>query len=295
MTAARAAARPIERGEIPSSDFMSDGDFTRLSTLVSNHTGIRLPPAKRIMLEGRLRKRMRAVGESSLSGYCSYLFDRGGLETEIVHVIDAVTTNKTDFFREPEHFDFLAKRAVPDLLAGRAGRGKPLLKVWSAAASSGAEAFTIAMVLHDLAGTGGRFDFSVLGTDISREILAQARRAIYPDDFVDPVPPEMQRRYLMRSRDRKVREVRIVPELRRRVRFAHLNLMDPDYPFDHDIDVIFLRNVLIYFDKLTQVAVVKRLLRHLRPGGYLMLGHAETMIGAGLPLRQLAPATFKMV
>lgn len=295
MTAARAVARPAWRDALPQTDGFSDADFARLSALVSNHTGIRLPPAKRTMMEGRLRKRMRAVGEASLSDYCRFLFERGGLDAEITHVIDAVTTNKTDFFREAEHFDFLTRRIIPDVLSRRSAKQVPLLKLWSAAASNGAEAYTIAMVLADLLGSSGRFRFSILGTDISQDILVQARRAVYPDDFVAPVPAEMQRRYLMRARDRARREVRVVPELRRLVRFAHLNLMDEDYPFDRDIDVIFLRNVLIYFDKPTQVAVVKRLMRHLRPGGYLMLGHAETMVGAQLALRQLAPAIFQMV
>ena len=295
MTAAIAVSRLIGRSEDPDADGLTDGDFSRLATLISSHTGIRLPPAKRTMVEGRLRKRMRVVGATSLEDYCRFLFDNDGLRSEMAHVVDAVTTNKTDFFREAEHFDFLAKRAVPEILSRRGGQEKPLIKLWSAAASSGAEAYTIAMVLAELAGPTERFRFSILGTDISHDILAQARRGIYPDDFLAPVPAEMQRRYLMRARDKASREVRVVPEVRRLVQFAHLNLMDAEYRFDRDIDVIFLRNVLIYFDKPTQVAVVSRLIRHLRPGGYVILGHSESMIGANLSLRQLAPAVFEML
>lgn len=277
-------------------DSLSNSDFTRLATLVTEKTGIRLPAGKRTMLEGRLRKRIRAVGAGSLDGYCRYLFDQNGLEAEITHLVDAVTTNKTDFFREPEHFEFLRKHIVPDCLSRYRGGGKPMIKLWSAAASNGAEAYTIAMVLAELGGTRGeRFEFSILGTDISTDILGDAARAVYPEDFIAPVPADMQRRFLMQSRDRSNPQVRIVPELRRHVHFSGLNLMDADYRMPKDIDVIFLRNVLIYFDKPTQVAVVEKLLRHLRPGGYLMLGHSETMIGAVLPLRQLAPAVFQLM
>lgn len=290
-----ATALRLSAPVVPAQDNLSSDDFKRLATLMTDRTGIRLPSGKQTMLEGRLRKRMRAVGASSLDAYCRYLFDENGLDTEMTHLVDAVTTNKTDFFRESEHFEFLRRHIVPDCLKRHRGGGKPLVKVWSAAASNGAEAYTTAMVLADLGGINGeRFTFSILGTDISADILTQARRAVYPADFVSPVPADMQRRFLMQSRDRSNSEVRVVPELRRNVRFSGLNLMDADYRMPKDIDVIFLRNVLIYFDKPTQVAVVERLIRHLRPGGFLILGHSETMIGAVLPLRQLAPAVFQL-
>jgi chemotaxis protein methyltransferase CheR len=294
MASASAALRKSYPVPTPSADSLSDEDFGRIAELVGGHTGIRLPAGKRTMVEGRIRKRMRAVGQPGFSEYCRYVFEEGGLATEVTHMIDAVTTNKTDFFREPDHFDVLRRHIVPDCLAKSPG-GKATIKVWSAAASNGAEAYTMAMVLAEMARDGKRFDFSILGTDISTDILAQARRAVYPNDFVSPVPAEMQRRYLMRSREPSAKEVRIVPELRRHVAFMHLNLMDEKYPVDTNVDAIFLRNVLIYFDKPTQAAVVSRLLRHLRPGGYLLLGHSESMIGTSLRLKQLAPSVFKLV
>ncbi len=294
MASASATLRKSNTFSAAPSDSLSDEHFERVATLVSGHTGIRLPAGKRTMIEGRIRKRMRAVGQSTLDGYCRYVFEEGGLTSEITHMIDAVTTNKTDFFREPEHFEFLRRNIVPDCLSRPRGSGRPLIKIWSAAASNGAEAYTIAMVLAEMASGAQKFDFSILGTDISTEILTQARRAIYPSDFVAPVPADMQKRFLMRSRDNSAGEVRIVPELRRRVGFMHLNLMDDNYPVDTNVDAIFLRNVLIYFDKPTQVAVVGRLLRHLRPGGYILLGHSESMIGASLRLKQLAPSVFKL-
>ena len=279
-----------------SEDHMSALDYTRISTLIGDEVGIKLPPAKRLMVEGRLRKRVRSLGLDSFAAYCAYLFKHDGLAAERPFLIDAVTTNKTDFFREAEHFECLEQRLVPDLLALRKGERQPLLKVWSAASSTGAEAYTLAMVLADLAAQRKDFRFSILGTDISTTVLAQGQRAIYPAEMISPVPQAKQSRYLMFARNPAGRsEVRIVPELRRLVRFARLNLMDQTYPFDTDVDVILLRNVLIYFEKADQEKVIRRLTEHLRPGGYLLLGHSESMIGTGITMRQIAPATFQKV
>jgi chemotaxis protein methyltransferase CheR len=136
--------------------------------------------------------------------------------------------------------------------------------------------------------------FSVLGTDISTEVIAQAQRAVYPEPMIDPVPARLRERYLMRAIDAERQEVRIVPELRRMVRFHCLNLMDPTYRVDRDFDVIFCRNILIYFAKATQDAVLRRLCNHLRKGGFLILGHSESLAGAELSaMRQMAPTIFR--
>ncbi len=275
-------------------DRLGTADYNRIATLIGGLAGIKLPPAKHLMVEGRLRKRMRALGYANLTEYCRFLFDEGGLDSDLVHVIDAVTTNKTDFFREPEHFTCLEKNIVPSLLERRGGVQKAKLKLWSAASSSGAEAYTMAMVMADLAARTHAFDFAVLATDISTEVLAAGKRAVYPREMVSPVPPEMQRRYLMRGQGAAYSSVvRMVPELRRRVHFERLNLMDETYPFDRDVDVIFLRNVLIYFEKATQEAVVQRLVGHLRPGGFIILGHSESMIGSNLRFDQWSPGVFR--
>jgi chemotaxis protein methyltransferase CheR len=277
-------------------DHLTDQDYARISSLIGNQVGIKLPPAKRIMVEGRLRKRIRSLGFSGFDAYCRNLFDGSGMAAELPFLINAVTTNKTDFFREPEHFDCLVNTIVPSLLAERRGTGQPVLKMWSAASSNGAEAYTIAMVLADLASARSDFRFSILGTDISTSVLAQAERAVYPVEMIAPVPADKLSRYVMHARKPGTRnEVRIVPELRRLVQFARLNLMDKSYPFDRDVDVVFLRNVLIYFDKKDQEAVITRLVGHLRTGGYLLLGHSESMIGTNLSMRQVAPAVFQKV
>jgi chemotaxis protein methyltransferase CheR len=284
------AARPPQAQG--TTDPLCEKDYALLAEMLSDYVGIRLPPTKRVMVEGRLRRRVRALGLPSLAEYCRLLAHDDILDSEFVHLVDAVTTNKTDFFRERQHFDFLKSDIVPTLLANRRPTGGHLLKLWSAASSNGAEAYSIAMLLAELAHATGSFRYAILGTDISTEMLAQAIRAIYPEEMIQPVPPTMQMRYLMRPRSGRGK-VRIVPELRRLCRFVRLNLMDPQFPFDRDVDVIFLRNVLIYFDKPTQEAVIGRLISHLRAGGYLLLGHSESMIGTNMQLRQVAPAVFQ--
>lgn len=274
-------------------DHLTDKHFAAIANVIESRVGIKLPHTKRTMVEGRLRKRVRVLGLSGLHAYGTHLFERGGLDDELIHLIDCVTTNKTDFFREPSHFEFLRDIAVPQLALRHGGR-PPNLKVWSAASSTGAEAYTAAMVLQDLVTAGKVARFSILGTDISTEVLKEARSAIYPRAFVAPVPSPMQQRYLMRSKDPRDDVVRVTPELRRQVHFERLNLMDEAYPFDRDVDVIFCRNVLIYFDRPTQQAVLSRLASHLRPGGYLMLGHSESMAGSGIDrLRSVVPTVYQ--
>lgn len=273
----------------PSSDGLSDKNFRRLSQLIHGYSGIKMPPAKRTMLEGRLRRRVRATGAGSLDNYCRRLFDEDGLDGELVELMDAVTTNKTDFFREPQHFDFLRDRGLAMLLSGR-----KTLKAWSAACSTGAEPYTLAMVIEEhLRAHRSRTDYSILCTDLCTEVLADAIAGIYPEAMIEPVPMELRERYLMRARDAGRREVRISPKLRSRLFFSRLNLMDQSYPVDDDMDMIFCRNILIYFDKPTQDKVLRQLCGHLRPGGFLFLGHSESVVGIDLPVRQVASTVFQ--
>ncbi len=279
----------------PEMDQLSDRHFAAIAAAIESRAGIKLPRGKRTMVEGRLRRRVRALGLDSLRAYGAHLFDSGGLAGEMSELIECVTTNKTDFFREPSHFDFLRDGAVREI-GNWQGSALPSFKVWSAAASTGAEAYTAAMVLQDLVDAGRIRRYSVLGTDISVEVLREAQRAVYPREFVEPVPADMRRRFLMNARDPASATVRIVPELRGRVTFRQLNLMDPAYPFDRDVDIIFCRNVLIYFEKQVQHAVVSRLSSHLRQGGFLILGHSESMAASGVDgLRQAGPTIFQRI
>ncbi len=285
-TAAMLLAGPVPGG-------LAMPDYLRLAALLNGRLGIRLPAEKRGMLEMRLRPRLRQLGHAGFESYCRYLFEAGGLAAEMQHLIDAVTTNKTDFFREPEHFALLRERLVPDLLEQRRDEPNPLLKLWSAAASTGAEAYTIAMVLEEMRRLRPGFRFSVLGTDISSQVLERAREGVYPADMVLPVPSALKQRYLMASIYGQDAAVRVIPELRQRTRFLQLNLMDESYRVDRDVDVIFLRNVLIYFEPADQDAVVQRMLSHLRPGGVLILGLAEAAIGSRLGLNDIGSGVFR--
>ena len=273
-------------------DELDEPHFEALARLIETHAGIRLPPSKRTMVEGRLRRRVRALGMRSLGEYGTAIFEKGLLSREFAHVIDCVTTNKTDFFREPQQFDLLTAKLIPDLLRDTGRRGDPV-RFWSAASSIGAEAYTVAMVAAEAIGLNGR-SFSVVGTDINSEVLKAAEMAIYPLAMADPIPEPIRKRYLMFARDAGRQEFRIVPELRRKAAFERLNLMDESYPQSRNYDFIFCRNVLIYFPKPIQKAVIGRLLRHLRVGGHLLLGHSETMSGdAPSELRQIAASVFQ--
>jgi len=267
-------------------------DFQRLARFISEYSGIKMPLAKKVMVEGRLRRRLRETGHADFASYCRFLFEENGLASEGTHLIDAVTTNKTEFFREPAHFDFLVDHILPEYGEGRAHTGAPL-KIWSAAASSGAEAYTIAMLLSERRRAGAHFRHFILGTDISREILQSAVAGIYPDTMLAQVPAAYQARYFRRGKGKAAGLVRIVPELRAQVHFAWLNLMQSSYPVPRDMDVVFCRNILIYFDRPTQAAVLERLCQHIRPGGYLILGHSESLAGLSLPVEPVVSTVFR--
>ena len=276
--------KPFEECE-PLSAF----NFDRLARFIKQYSGISLNTSRKTMLEGRLRRRCRECEISDLNEYCRILFEESGpgIDAEIVHLIDAVTTNKTDFFREPAHFDYLTHTILPEL----ARSGARHVKVWSAACSIGAEPYTLAMLLDDFCRKHPGMDYSILATDLSYQALQKALIGRYPEPMIDPVPDELRRTYVMCSSDGK--EVRMSPRLRSSIAFARLNLMDETYPVPTDFDVIFLRNVLIYFDKPTQLKVPERLTRHLRTGGHLILGHSESVSRTGLPLEPVANTIFQ--
>ena len=269
---------------------LSQRDFDRLRALVYREAGISLGPDKKTMLEIRLRRRLRGLPFSSCAEYCEHLFTRDSDPGELVHLIDAVTTNKTDFFREPGHFDYLAGSALPEL-AARCGSRR--LRVWSAGCSSGEEPYTLAIVLSEYAQRTPGFHFSILATDICTEVLAKAVRGVFRAASVQPVPLELRRKYFMRSRDPQSDLLRVVPELRELVQFRRLNFMDPDFGLAEPLDIIFCRNVIIYFDRATQVKLLGRLAGRLASGGYFFAGHSESLQGMDLPLTPVAPSVYR--
>ncbi|MBF0561391.1 MAG: chemotaxis protein CheR [Alphaproteobacteria bacterium] len=270
---------------------LGDRDFRRLAELIEGYCGIRTPPIKRVLVEGRLRKRLRVLGFANYKEYCDYLFHQDGLTEEITSLIDVITTNKTEFFREPKHYEVLMGMVLAELMQAGIGTRRPL-RLWSAGCSTGAEAYTLAMLLSDAHMLKPDFDFHILGTDICTDVLRIAQRAVYAEEMIGPVPMSMRKRYLLRSRDSEQQEVRIIPAVRAKVSFRHLNFMEQTYNIGERQDVVFCRNVIIYFDRPVRQAVLERICQHITVGGYLFVGHSEHLGDLTLPIRQAAPTVY---
>jgi len=275
------------------SPMLSEKDFRRLSELIQSSSGIKMPNPKKVMIEARLRKRLKALGMKSFRAYCDYLFSPEGRKQELVPMIDVITTNKTDFFREPRHFDYLTQTAVPELVRSEGAGIRRQLIVWSAGCSTGEEPYTIAMVLNELVKKQPAFHFMVLATDISTKVLDKAMRGVYERERIEAVPGALKKKYFMQSIDTKKHLVRIVPELRAAVRFRRLNFMDGDFGMREPMDIIFCRNVIIYFDKPTQERLLNHLCEHLIPGGYIFMGHSETLSGLNVPLVSVGSMVYR--
>ncbi len=271
---------------------MTNTEFSRLSGFIGTNYGIKLPLSKKTMLEGRLQKRLKALNICSFSDYCSYVFSDEGQRLEPVHLIDVVTTNKTDFFREANHFDFLSGEVLPKYI--KENTGKPF-RIWSAGCSTGEEPYTLAMVLSEFSEKYPGFDFDIFATDISSQALNAAATAVFTEEKVGPVPLAFKKKYLLKSRDSQKKTVRIVPELRTKVSFKRFNFIDGSIDYAQSFNVVFCRNVLIYFDRPTQEKVILKLCSRLEAGGFLFLGHSESISNMNLPLKQIQPTTFKKI
>jgi len=270
---------------------MTDKDFDKLSRLIYSDYGIKMPASKKTMLEGRLRKRLNVYNMSSFEEYCNYLFSPEGMDKELIHMIDVVSTNKTDFFREAAHFSFMQDQLLPLFRE----RGNGALKIWSSAASTGEEPYTIAITIEEFLQERRDFDYSIYCTDISTQVLQKGILGIYEAQRVANIPLELKRKYFLKSKDATQPKVRVVPELRKKCSFDRLNLMDKRYDTPSDFDIIFCRNVLIYFDKPTQEEVINKLCQRLKTGGYLFLGHSESITGISAPLKTIKPTIYQKV
>lgn len=267
---------------------LSERDFLRFSRLVYEHAGINLHEGKRELLRARLAKRIRELGFRSFAQYYDHVVtDNTG--DEIVYMLDCITTNLTRFFREEAHFQFLAEVVYPEFLeATRRGTHAPVLRVWSAACSTGEEPYSIAM--H--ARTHLEEEVSILATDLSTRALHKALKGIYTLGRLSEVPGHMVTRFFLRGHGPREGSVRLKPEIRACVHFERHNLMDPPL-LREAMDVVFCRNVLIYFDRATQKRVVQNVAEALVHGGYLFVGHAESLNGAVPSLRYVKPAIYR--
>lgn len=271
---------------------LSDHHFQKFSTLVYRISGINLTVAKKAMLSSRLSKRLRFLGLNSFKEYLQYLENKDNEQQEIVHLLDVVSTNKTEFFREDSHFHYLVQQCLPDILTRRVHSGQPL-RVWSAGCSSGQEPYTIAMVLADYAEKYGNFDFSILATDICTRVLGTAEKAIYSDELTEGIPASYKFKYFMRGKGSQKGMHRVVPEIRNKIRFRRLNFNDRKFGIKTPMDIIFCRNVIIYFDKSTQEVLFEKFYQQLAGKGYLFIGHSESLSGIMDRMQRMAPAVYR--
>jgi chemotaxis protein methyltransferase CheR len=260
---------------------ITDGEFAQFQRFIYGRAGISLSDSKKALVSGRLAKRLAAHQLSSYSQYLR-LLTAGESPAELQIAVDLLTTNETYFFREPKHFEFLRGQ-----IAGRSSGGAQF-RVWSAAGSTGEEAYSIAMVLEDC--IPGQWE--VMGSDISSRVLKRARAGHYSTERISQIPPAYLQRFCLRGVDEHDGTLLVEQQLRRRTRFRQINL-NAALPQIGVFDVIFLRNVLIYFNARTKRDVVSRLLGVLKPKGYLLVGHSDSMVGVSESVEMVAPAIYR--
>jgi len=263
---------------------LSERQFKRISQLVYRLCGINLKSGKEALVRARLMKRLRALGMKSFNEYIRYIESDRGVQ-ELGLMIDVITTNKTSFFREQEHFSYLGEKILPELKARR-------LRFWSAGCSSGEEPFSLAILLREEVPDIEFKDVRILGTDISTRMLERARKAIYGEETLQDLPPSILRKYFIRIRKESPRIYKVKDNVRAMVRLAWLNLMD-SWPMNGPFNVIFCRNVMIYFDRATQEKLINRFWNLLEPGGYLFVGHSEGLSAISHRFRYVQPAVYR--
>jgi chemotaxis protein methyltransferase CheR len=282
-------------GGFASPDPITPNEYEFIRKTVYEHSRINLGPSKKELVMARLSKRLRALNLASYAEYITLIKSPAGRD-EMTNLIDSISTNHTYFFREPQHFDFLSQVILPEFCEDPSKRGSWQFKVWSAATSSGEEPYTISLILDDYFNTRVKgWTWSILCTDISTRVLAKAEEGIFSKDRIGPVRPD----WLMRYFDKGVGEsdgfFRVKDEIRRNLTFKALNLLAPSYPFRETFQVVFCRNVMIYFDRETQQELVNKIYPLIEPGGYLIIGHAESLTNVKHPFKLIKPSIYRKV
>ncbi|MGI6394419.1 MAG: CheR family methyltransferase [bacterium] len=251
---------------------LSDEEFKKLQDLVHKISGISLSDTKKELVISRFSKRLKELKLNSFGEYSDLIVSPSGF-SEVQNFINSITTNKTDFFREAHHFDFIVSTFIPQVVA----YSKPVVRIWSAACSTGEEPYTIAMVmLRHLVEPYG-IPVKILATDIDTNVLKRASRGIYDFQAIEQVPDHYLKKYFLKGKEESTGLFKIKDEIRNMVTFKQLNFIAEEYPITSTFDIIFCRNVIIYFNSETKKAVVSKLFRYLNEGGYLMMGHSETL------------------
>lgn len=272
---------------------MLDRDYDFIRDLVYHHSRINLGPDKKELVSARLGKRLRETSLTSIGEYCRFLQDQES-QAELAHLIDAISTNHTFFFRESAHFDFLTETALPELQSRRASEGWAALNLWSAACSTGEEPYSLAIALAEaLDQSASSWPWRIEATDISHRVLQRARVGVYPRAAMEKMPAELLAAYFQEGFGPQEGNFRVKPSLQEHVTFRQLNLLEGTPPFRDPFHVIFCRNVMIYFDRPTQEQLIRKLERLLVPGGYLLVGHVESLTGVEHGLELVRPAVYR--
>ena len=270
---------------------MDEETFARLSQYVTQAYGIQLPATKKSMLESHLDKKAKSLGMGSYQEFVDLIFNDESREGELSLVLDLITTHKTDFFREASHFHFLTQQFLPRYPEEN---NRNNLKIWSAGCSTGEEPYTLLMTLEEYKKTHPGLTYSLLASDISPRVIQTASQGEYDIEKMETVPQEMRDTYLLRDKADPKR-VSVKPQYRTKIQYKRINLMHDNYGLiKNDLDIIFCRNVLIYFKKNIQEQVIRKFCNLLRPGGLLFLGHSESIMGMNLPLHQVGPTVYRL-
>jgi len=270
---------------------LTEKEFVLFKELIYRETGINMSDKKKKLIVARLSKRLRALRLSNFTDYYDYLNESPDADNEIVNLINRVTTNKTDFFREKHHFDFLNNELYPQMISQSRNTGMRKLRIWSAGCSSGEEPYTLAMVtLEAFKGERG-WDIKILATDLDTEILQRAITGAYPTQTIAPVPREYLARYFTRSGESYV----VNDAVKSLISFRRLNLMDESFPMKHPFDIIFCRNVIIYFDAQTKDTLLTKYHKHLKKDGHIFIGHSESLMHMKDRFRYLKHTVYQKV
>jgi chemotaxis protein methyltransferase CheR len=270
---------------------LEDRDFDFLCRLIYEQSRIRLGPDKRTLVTSRLAKRLRQLQLPDYHEYCQMLRSPAG-EEELHFLIDRISTNHTRFFREMKHFDFLREKVLPPWRA-QLNAKKEVFRIWSAACSSGEEPYSLAIHFAEHLAPADSNAWQIEASDISTRVLEIAGRGIYDEEKLGDINPELLHRHFQKGMHQWQGHFRIKEELRRRINFHHLNLLEAGYPFSKPFHLILCRNVMIYFDRPTQETLIRQLAEQLVPGGYLMVGHSESLSGIKHSLRLAQPAIYQ--
>jgi len=267
---------------------MTEKEFNILRQMVYDHCAIDIRPHKKQLMVNRLSKRLRHLGIQTFSQYVQYLNEGNNKDSEFIELIDAITTNKTDFFREPKHFSYLEEEVIPSIVRGK-GHPDRRVRIWSSACSSGEEPYSISICLNELFLRYPGWTFEILASDISETILRHAITGIYEESKVSPIPMNLLRKYFLRGNKR----YKVKPETGQNIKFMKINLKLDFHRNLSNFDVVFCRNVLIYFNRETQQNIIQKCWQVLRPGGYLFLGHSETLQGMETQFQYILPAIYQ--